>query len=318
LRDLGVEFDEICEFYLQEVKTPVAKEPPRTFEDHYDNDRTPAYSYDNRFESHYETSGFEPNFEETSPSAAAAYNDDPFAALRPETAPSWPINKPQPQHDPFVSSAPPKSPAGFDKDAFGSEPFSARGGGGGAAPNLPPKKPPPPRPGPPKAGPARPPPPRSAPSPVPSASSDAFGGDNSFADFANFENASFTSPWASSSQSSKARPRSQSSQQKSPWGDFSSSSSSFSTSTLPVSSNNSNRHHNGKSKSQSKKHTSNLQTRSTSNLDFTEDPFKHYRYEDPFALSVDPFLNSSSGNSSQNNNNNNSNNNFNNNFDPFK
>jgi len=191
LRDLGVEFDEICEFYLQEVKTPVAKEPPRTFEDHYDNDRTPAYSYDNRFESHYETSGFEPNFEETSPSAAAAYNDDPFAALRPETAPSWPINKPQPQHDPFVSSAPPKSPAGFDKDAFGSEPFSARGGGGGAAPNLPPKKPPPPRPGPPKAGPARPPPPRSAPSPVPSASSDAFGGDNSFADFANFENASF-------------------------------------------------------------------------------------------------------------------------------
>jgi len=76
--------------------------------------------------------------------------------------------------------------------------------------------------------------------------------------------------------------------------------------------------------------TSQMNTgRSVSNLDFTEDPFKNYRYEDPFALGVDPF---SSNDNSTNNINNGSNTNkgtnsnsnsfgdfnFNNNFDPFK
>ncbi len=116
--------------------------------------------------------------------------DDPFAALRPETAPSWPVGKPHP--DPFPSGA--KSPGGFDKDPFGSEPFH---NSAAPAPNLPPKKPPPPRPQPPKNAPARPPPPKSAPSPAPSTSSgaDPFGGGDGggFADFANFESAGVSS-----------------------------------------------------------------------------------------------------------------------------
>jgi len=125
-----------------------------------------------------------------------------------------------------------------------------------------------------------------------------------------------SSPWTSSfggsSINSKSRSKSQNQQQLSPWGEFPSS---FSTSTLPTLStannhnnnnrnNNNSRNHNGKTKSQ-KSHVS---SRSASNLDFTEDPFKNYRYEDPFALSVDPFLNNNGNNS-------NNNSNFN---DPFK
>ncbi|XP_035705257.1 epidermal growth factor receptor substrate 15-like 1 isoform X2 [Folsomia candida] len=181
LRDLGLEFDEICEIFNHEIRTPIAKEAPPAFEEHFE-EKTGVF--DNQFQGNFDASPFEPKFEETQ-----AYNDDPFAALRPETAPSWPANKPHTLHDPFAPTAAKSPGPGLERDPFGSEPFSA---GNAPGPNLPPKKPPPPRPAPPKAAPARPPPPKAAPSPAPSASSDPFGGgDSNFADFANFDSAGF-------------------------------------------------------------------------------------------------------------------------------
>jgi len=188
LRDLGLEFDEICDAYT-EMKTPTAKEPaPIGFQESFHEDSNNMFDNGGtKFEAQFDSSPFESKFEETNANEGAGFSDDPFAALRPETAPSWPVNKP---HDPFAPvAAPPggKSPGGFDKDPFGSEPFSS---GNGEAPNLPPKKPPPPRPAPPKNAPARPPPPKTTPSPAPSASSDPFGGsEGGFADFANFDSA---------------------------------------------------------------------------------------------------------------------------------
>lgn len=170
LRDLGIEFYEIVEA-VTETKTPL-KSPEATFQDQFavetQEDHGSADDWDAGFglgrpvqTANFDASPFEASFE-PSPSFDAS---DPFAALRPETQPEWPINTPKPtSNDPFAPPAaitPAKSPA-FDKDPFGADPFASGGGGGGAAPGLPPKKPPPPRPAPPKAAPARPPPPKAA------------------------------------------------------------------------------------------------------------------------------------------------------------
>lgn len=68
LRDLALEFDEICDFYNNEVRTPVVKEAPAAFEEHhYEENQQGAFN--NNFESHFDASPFESKFEEP-----AAYN----------------------------------------------------------------------------------------------------------------------------------------------------------------------------------------------------------------------------------------------------
>lgn len=67
LRDLGLEFDEICDIFNNEIKTPVAKEPPPAFEEHFEER---VGMFDNQFDGgHYDASPFESKFEETSPPA---------------------------------------------------------------------------------------------------------------------------------------------------------------------------------------------------------------------------------------------------------
>lgn len=63
----------------------------------------------------------------------------------------------------------------------------------------------------------------------------------------------------------------------------------FTSNTIPSSSSSRNSNNN------------NLFSTSNRNMEFSEDPFKNYRYEDPFALSVDPFLSSSNHNPLQDN-----------------
>lgn len=168
LRDMGIEFSEIVEAVV-EIKTP--KSPEATFQDQFsvDNNQNNVQDdgddWDTGFGmpaamnanpvTNYDASPYEQE-------AGGGQDNDPFAALRPETQQAWPLNQLKPSNDPFapaMAATPAKSPA-FDKDPFGADPFA--GGGGGAAPNLPPKKPPPPRPAPPKAAPARPPPPKAS------------------------------------------------------------------------------------------------------------------------------------------------------------
>lgn len=50
----------------------------------------------------------------------------------------------------------------------------------------------------------------------------------------------------------------------------------------------------------SSRNNNNLFSTSNKNLEFSEDPFKNYRYEDPFALSVDPFLSTNNNNPNDN------------------
>ncbi|CAG7729698.1 unnamed protein product [Allacma fusca] len=192
--------------------------------------------------------------------------EDPFAALH--APPPLSASSPWSQPDPFAPVAGGgsiKHDFSPGKDPFGHEPFSLPE----ESPALPPKKAgkaPPPRPAPPKNAPARPPPPKiqSAPPPQqpqafgdPFGQGDPFGGSagdgGDFADFSQFDQqfnaAVSTSTFGSSS----------------PWG------------TSPTSSRNTGR-----------SSASDSFSLGTKTLDFTEDPFKNYRYEDPFAL-ADPF-----------------------------
>ncbi|ODN05502.1 Epidermal growth factor receptor substrate 15-like 1 [Orchesella cincta] len=141
LRDLGLEFYEIVEA-VTETKTPL-KSPEVTFQDQFtmDHQQHNDFFRDDDFTPQptaFDSSPFEPTFEPTP--SADNFESDPFAALRPESQPAWPINQPK-LHDPFapLAATPAKSPGGFDKDPFGADPF-AGGGGGAAAPSLPPKK----------------------------------------------------------------------------------------------------------------------------------------------------------------------------------
>ncbi|KAJ1523908.1 hypothetical protein ONE63_010459 [Megalurothrips usitatus] len=183
--------------------------------------------------------------------------------------------------DPFGDRVGAKSPADPGKDAFGCDPFAilhaptaASAGGGGPPPRpespspaLPPKKSkqPPPRPAPPRpaTGPSiRPAQTVPSPSPDPrSGSDDAFGADpfggsgggGGFADFANFDN-KFSDTLDSSSELSRVSTPSRAA--PSP-GSVTSTSASESTHRYAA-------------------------------FEFTEDPFRNYRYEDPFSI-VDPF-----------------------------
>jgi hypothetical protein len=205
------------------------------------------------------TSGFEVAF--------VPQEEDPFAALH--APPPLSASSPWSQPDPFAPVAGGgsiKHDFSPGKDPFGHEPFSLPE----ESPALPPKKAgkaPPPRPAPPKNAPARPPPPKlqSAPPSQPHANfADAFGqgdpfgssavdGGGDFADFSQFDQ-QFNSAVSSSTFGSS-----------SPWG------------TSPTS-----------SRTTGRSSASDSFSMGTKTLDFTEDPFKNYRYEDPFAL-ADPF-----------------------------
>lgn len=266
------------------------------------------------------------------PVAASAFEEeDPFAALHAPPPRSASSSSPWSQPDPFlpVSAGGGSSSIRHDfspgKDPFGHEPFSLSHD---ESPALPPKKAgkaPPPRPAPPKNAPQRPPPPKiqSAPPPVQKAFGDPFGqGDpfgnetnnGGFADFASFAN--FDQQFNSASNATSLSSSSSATIESfSPWGPTSSSTTASS------------RTNNSKST-----HESSLVDTTSKALDFTEDPFQNYRYEDPFALSdpfsslslsagADPFSQSNFGSSQlhqgtnktihNNNNNNNHNNNSN-------
>ncbi|CAB3379125.1 Hypothetical predicted protein [Cloeon dipterum] len=248
-------------------------------------------SKENAFENdQFSSDPFAANFSQPN----TGFDSDPFANFGASGGQSDPF-------DPFgekAAAATSKTPEP-GADAFGCDPFAANSTSpvpsreeSSPTPALPPKKSkqPPPRPAPPKAmlRPAAPPAAPTSPSPEPTSGADPFGGD-AFANNAAPADAFSTGGFAD-------------------FADFDK----FSTTTTSNNINGISRHsHSNNNNNNSYTSSSNSSSTAPSPaparpkpLEFTEDPFRDYRYADPFDIE-DPFASLPPGGGNNNNNNNN-------------